>query len=107
MIPETFKRWPQCYLHVECCRTGEEWAAEIRGRTLVDLKTRVKAWIRSEFGGELALDGGLMPGLQGDYYAVIKTDGRAPDGVVCWESGGFYLCDNEPGFGLRRPRRKG
>ena len=26
-----------------------------------------------------------------DYYATIITDGRPPDSVIVWNSGGFYL----------------
>jgi hypothetical protein len=83
--------YPDCYLHVEECRSGETYIVPITGRMVLDLKTRVKAWIKSEFCGELALDGDLMPKLEGDYYAKIMTGGRAPDSVVCWESGGFYM----------------
>jgi len=46
------------------------------------------------FGGELMLDGELMPRLAGEYYARIMTDGRPADSVICWESGGFYLKPN-------------
>lgn len=85
--------YPDCYLLVEECRSGQRWIVPIRGRTTLDLEKRVKAWIKSEFAGELRLDGRIMPKLQGDYYAQIKTDNRPPDSVVCWTSGGFYLKD--------------
>jgi hypothetical protein len=81
----------ECYLHVEECRSGETWVSEIKGRMILDLKTRVKAWVKSEFCGELALDGEIMPRLQGDYYASIITDWRPVDSFVVWQGGGFYL----------------
>jgi hypothetical protein len=83
--------YPDCYLHVEECRSGETYIVPITGKMVLDLETRLKAWIKKEFCGELALDGDLTPRLQGDYYAKIMTDGRSPDSVVCWESGGFYM----------------
>ena len=83
--------YPDCYLHVEECRSGETYIAPITGKMVLDLEKRLKAWIKSEFCGELALDGDIMPRLQGDYYAQIITDGRSPDSGICWESGGFYL----------------
>jgi hypothetical protein len=57
----------------------------------MDLDALVDAWIASEFCGELQRDGKLMPRLEGDYYAQILTDNRAPDSAVCWTSGGFFL----------------
>lgn len=86
--------YPDCYLHVEECRSGQTWVAPIRARQTLDLKRRVKEWIKMQYGGDLSLDGELMPKLQGDYYAKIITDGRPPDSVVCWTSGGFYLKSN-------------
>lgn len=84
-------KYPDCYLHVEECRSGETWIVPIRGNALIDLRHNIAKWVKSQFCGELQIDGDLMPGLQGDYYATIITDGRAPDSVVVWESGGFYL----------------
>lgn len=88
-------RFPDCYLHVEECRSGETWIEPIGGAQKLDLKLRVKNWIKKQFGGGLVLDGHLMPKLQGDYYAKIMTDGRPPDSIVCWTSGGFYLKSNQ------------
>ena len=85
------KTYPDCYLHVRDEKSGEEWIQAIRPAERLDLKKRVKSWIKKEFGNELALDGDFMPKLAGDYYAKIMTDGRPPDSVVCWTSGGFYL----------------
>lgn len=84
-------QYPDCYLHVEECRTGQTWIVPIKGNMILDLKTRIKAWIKQEFGKEAVLDGDIMPRLQGDYYAKTKMDGNPPDSVSCWESGGFYL----------------
>ena len=83
--------YPDCYLHVVECRSGDTYIVPIKGKMVLDLETRLKAWIKSEFCGELALDGDIMPRLEGEYYAQIITDGRSPDSGVCWESGGFYL----------------
>ena len=84
-------KYPETYLHVEECRSGETFVVPMRGNSSLDLKKQVKKWIKNQFGGELVLDGNLMPRLSGDYYAKIMTNGRPPDSVVCWESGGFYL----------------
>ena len=84
-------QYPDTYLHIEECRSGETFIVPMRGNSSLDLKKQVKKWIKNEFGGELVLDGNLMPRLSGDYYAKIMMDGRPPDSVVCWESGGFYL----------------
>lgn len=83
--------YPDCYLHIRECRSGQEWIVPIRANAHLSLKKRVKDWCRREFGGELQLDGDFMPKLDGDYYARIMTDGRPPDSVVCWTGGGFYL----------------
>lgn len=84
-------KYPDCYLHVMECRSGREWIVPIKGNATLNLERRIKGWCRQEFGGELTLDGKIMPKLEGDYYAKIITDGRPPDSVVCWTSGGFYL----------------
>ncbi len=83
--------YPDCYLHVEECRSGTTWMVPMRGNSKLDLKYQVKKWIANWFDGEFRLDGDLMPKLSGDYYARIMTDGRPPDSVVCWQGGGFYL----------------
>lgn len=83
--------YPAQYLHVRECRTGQEWIIPLRGNATLDLRRQLKRWIESEFGGELKLDGALMPRIDGDYYAQILTDGRAPDCGICWDSAGFYL----------------
>ncbi len=88
---ETGQVYPDQYLHVEECRSGETWIMPISDRTKLDIKALVKRWIKQEYCGELRLDGDLMPRLQGDYYAQIKLDCNPPDSVSCWTSGGFYL----------------
>ena len=88
---KTKSEFPEQYLHVTECRSGEAWIVPLRGNATLDLKRQVKRWIASEFGGELRIDGELMPRIDGDYYAQIITDGRAPDSGVVWSSGGFYL----------------
>lgn len=89
--PNEYPPYPKCYLHVRDCKTGQEWIRPITGKQTCCLRTRLKQWCKEEFGGELKLDGEIMPRLEGDYYAQIKLDGRAPDDVHCWTSGGFYL----------------
>lgn len=83
--------YPDTYLHIEECRSGETYIKPLSDEDILDLETQLDLWIESEFCGELERDGDTMPRLQGDYYAKIMTDGRSPDSVVCWESGGFYL----------------
>jgi len=83
--------WPETYLHVEHCRSGEEWIKPITPRQRLDLIARLKEWIREEYGGAFRLDEKPTPRLPGDYYAQILTHGRDPYGAVCWTSGGFSL----------------
>ena len=84
-------KYPDCYLYVEECRSGETFIMPLRGNSKLNLKQQVKKWIAKEYCGELKLDGELVPRLAGDYYARIITDGRPPESIVCWTSGGFYL----------------
>lgn len=84
-------QYPDCYMHVRDCKSGENWIVPIRARQTLDLKRRLKEWIKSEFCDELKLDGDITPRLDGDFYARIMTDGREPDSVICWTGGGFYL----------------
>lgn len=88
------KKYPEQYLHVREANSGQEWIKPLRGNATLDLRRQIQRWAKEEFCGELALDGELMPGLDGDYYGRIMTDGRPPESVVCWESGGFYLKSN-------------
>lgn len=88
--------YPEVYLHVTECRSGESWIVPLRGNSTLDIKHQVEKWAKAQFSGELALDGELMPKLDGDYYASIMTDFRPPDSVVCWSSGGFYLKSTNP-----------
>ncbi len=83
--------YPETYLHVRRENDGQEWIMPMRGNSLLDITHQIKRWVKREFGGELKLNGKIMPKLAGDYYARIMTDGRSPDSVVCWNSGGFYL----------------
>lgn len=91
MSETTETKYPDCYLHVLECRSGQTWILPIRGNGLLDLRHQIKRWVKQEFCGEIALDGGIMPKLEGDYYGKVMTDGRPPDSVVCWQCGGFYL----------------
>lgn len=92
---KTEQTYPDQYLHVEECRSGQTWIVPISPRAHLDLEKRVKQWIRSEYCGELRLDGDIMPRLSGDYYAKLITDGRPPDSAVVWSSGGFFLKKND------------
>lgn len=74
-------------LHVEECCTGDTWVMPIGENDQMNLKANVERWIAAEFEGELALNGELLPKLQGDYYAEMRTN----DSAVVWDSGGFYL----------------
>jgi hypothetical protein len=85
------KTYPETYLHVTECRSGQEWILPIRGNAKLDLRHNIKRWVKQEFCGEFKLNGELMPKLDGDYYGQIMTDGRSPDSVICWEGAGFYL----------------
>lgn len=80
-------KYPDQYLLVKECRSGETWIIPFGPDDTLDIRHNVKKWIAS--------DGELMPKLSGDYYAAIITDGRPPDSVVVWQSGGFYLKPNE------------
>lgn len=83
--------YPDTYLHVREYRSGEEWIVPIADEDPMNIETLVDRWIAQEYSGELVRDGRLIPRLEGDYYAQIKTDGRPPESAVCWSSGGFYL----------------
>lgn len=80
----------ETYLYITHCQSGETYVEEIKGNMLLDLKTRVKHWLKKQFSGEIELDGELMPQLDGEYYAAIYTDNRQPDSCIVWQSGGFY-----------------
>ena len=84
-------KWPDQYLHITECRSGEQWIVPLKSNARLDLKRWVKRWIKTEFSDELFLDGDLTPKIAGAYYATIITDGRPPDCAIVWNSGGFYL----------------
>jgi hypothetical protein len=79
------------YLHVYDCKTGENYFREIKDDDLLDLETQVIHWAKDYFGDEVEVDLPIIHGLEGDYFASIKTDFNSPDSVISWESGGFYL----------------
>lgn len=89
------RHYPETYLHVQEMRSGEEWIVPIGDDDLINLEPNVDRWIAQQFGGELRRDGDIMRKLDGDYYGKIMTDGRAPDSLVCWDGGGFYLTSTE------------
>ena len=81
----------ECYLYVYHCASGEEFFREIKDDDVLDLETQLIQWVDDHFCGELELDLPIMHGIEGDYFASIKTDFNPPDSVISWESGGFYL----------------
>lgn len=83
------QKYPDQYLHVEECRSGQKWIVPIGENDPLDLTALLNQWIAKEFAGELVLDGKIT-NLEGEYYARIMTDKRPPESVVCWTSGGFY-----------------
>ena len=85
--PAPFKN----YLHVYDCRTGEDYFTEIEDDESLDIEEQVLNWVEARFSGELLMDSSIMHGLEGDFYATIKTDFTSPDSVICWSGGGFYL----------------
>lgn len=91
MKTENKTEYPDTYLHVVECRSGETWIVPIGDNDTINLRDNVEAWVRVQYDGELEIDGSMMPKLDGDYYARIMTDGRPPESVVCWDGGGFYL----------------
>ena len=88
--PECINVWPECYMHVLHCASGEEYIVPITERQVLDLTVRIKAWLRSEFDGYVKLDGAPIPKIEGEYYAAIYTDHRPHYGSVCWCGAGFY-----------------
>ena len=87
---ETMKTY-ETYLHIRHNSTGEEWTQEIEDDWTMDLKSRVKHWLKGEFCGELKLDGDIDIMLDGEYTGTIYTDNRKPDSGICWTCGGFYV----------------
>lgn len=85
------EKYPDTYLHVIECHSGEEWIRPLRGNTKLDLRKLITRWAKDTFGGDVKIDGALMPKLDGDYYGKIMTDGRAPNSPICWTGAGFYL----------------
>jgi len=81
--------YPDQYLHVRECSSGQEWIVPIAANAHLDIEKRVREWVKREFCGELRVTG-FQPRLEGQYYATIITDGRPPDSVVVWSSAGFW-----------------
>jgi hypothetical protein len=81
----------ECYLYIYECRSGEEFFEEIKDDDILDLETQVIEWVKDYFGGEAEVDLPLIPGMEGEYFASIKTDFNPPDSVISWESAGFYI----------------
>jgi hypothetical protein len=79
------------HLHVRELNSGREWMAPIRGNAILDLERRIDAWVKAEFCGELRRSGGIMRGLDGDFYARIIMDHHDAARGHCWDGAGFYL----------------
>ncbi len=82
--------YPETYLYVYHNRSGDFWIQEIQPNWLMDITARIKHFLKTEFSGELKLDGKPISMIDGDYTATIYTDYREPDGGVCWDCAGFY-----------------
>jgi len=87
-------KYPDQYLHVRQSASGQEWIRPLRATSRLDITHQVKRWIKDEFDSEYRLDGDIMSRIEGDFYAQIITDGRPPNSIVVWDSGGFYLRGN-------------
>ena len=89
---ELCRRAPyETYLYVYNCLSGEEYFVEIKDDDILDLETQVIEWVKDYFAGEAEVDLPLIPGMEGEYFASIKTDYNSPDSVISWESAGFYI----------------
>lgn len=84
--------YPDTYLHITECRSGQTWVVSIGDNDPIDLEHNVRKWVESEYCGELVLDLPLMPKLSGDYYGRIVTNVEdLRESAVCLEGAGFYL----------------
>lgn len=81
----------ECYLYIYDCISGEEFFKEIKDDDILDLETQVIQWVKDYFCDEAEIDFPLIHGMEGQYFASIKTDFNSPDSVISWESAGFYL----------------
>ena len=96
MTKELYSTAPfECYLYIYECRSGEEFFKEIKDDDILDLETQVIHWVKDYFGGEAEVDLPLIHGMEGEYFASIKTDFNPPDSVISWESAGFYIKSTE------------
>jgi len=82
-------QYPETYLRVVNNQSGQEWIQEIKPRWIIDLRTRIAHFLRTEFSGEVKISGDLSE-LDGEYTASIYTDGRRPEFFVCWDVKGFW-----------------
>jgi len=81
----------ETYLYVYHCASGDHYFREIKDDDLLDLETQVIHWAKEQFGDDVQVDLPILYGMEGEYFASIKTDFNPPDSVISWESGGFYL----------------
>lgn len=85
----------ETYLYVYHCVSGDAFFVEIKDDDILDLETQVIQWVRDYFGGEAEVDLPLIHGMEGEYFASIKTDFNSPDSVISWEFAGFYIKSTE------------
>lgn len=85
----------ECYLYIYDCKSGQKFFKEIKDDDILDLETQVIHWVKDYFGGEAEVDLPLIHGMEGDYFASIKTDFNPFDSVISWESAGFYIKSTE------------
>jgi hypothetical protein len=81
----------ECYLYIYDCKSGQKFFKEIKDDDILDLETQVIHWVKDYFSGEAEVDLPLIHGMDGDYFASIKTDFNPFDSVISWESAGFYI----------------
>lgn len=80
----------ESYLLVEECREGTLYAMRISPQSHLNIEKLVDRFLEHNYCGELKRDGHIIPQIEGDYYASIKTDWNDPSSVTAWDSGGFY-----------------
>ena len=77
---------------IDHCLTGERIIETTLPDDMpLDLETLVDAYIKDWVSTDafpLVRDGDLLPGFDGEYYAILADD---PDAAWVWQAGGFYL----------------
>lgn len=82
--------YPETYLFVENLKSGDVFIQTIQPNWKMHLETRIKYWLKNDYGDEYRYDGKSVMG-GGDFYAAIKTDHNPPRSVKVWEACCFYV----------------